>query len=206
MHSRHGHLVTQAILNVSNTVALRRPWGRIRAAATVQVMFITSPWVCSLLLGSWGGEGHVAVETSSLCGEGTTFPSDSGACGRVRRGGQVHQARCAPGSAPRRAGRPPRPPPGDEVGGARSHLATAWRPMRRSFTAPATEAPARHNAALRQRRLRQRRGLGRGGREPEPGAGARAAERRHHAGSGGRVLLAALHLGDLPPGALRSGR
>lgn len=55
------------------------------------------------------------------------------ASGRVRRrvgvlGGQVHQARCAPGSTPCRAGRPPRPPPGDEVGGARSHLATAWRP------------------------------------------------------------------------------
>lgn len=121
-------------------------------------------------------------------------------------GVQVHQARCAPGSAPCRAGRPPRPPPGDEVGGARSHLATAWRPMRRSNAAPATEAPARHNAALRQRRLRQRRGPGRGGGEPEPVAGTRAAERRHHAGSGGRVLLAALRLRDLPPGALRSGR
>ncbi|XP_036038718.1 PH domain leucine-rich repeat-containing protein phosphatase 1-like [Onychomys torridus] len=78
--------------------------------------------------------------------------------------------------------------------------------MRRSLAAPATEAPARHNAALRQRRLRQRRGPGRGGGEPEPAAGARAAERRHHAGSGSRVLLAALRLGDLPPGKLRSGR
>ncbi|XP_059112435.1 disintegrin and metalloproteinase domain-containing protein 22 [Peromyscus eremicus] len=79
--------------------------------------------------------------------------------------------------------------------------------MRRSLAAPATQAPARHNAALRQRRLRQRRGPGRGGGEPEPAAGARAAERRHHAGSGGgRVLLAALRLGDLPPGKLRSGR
>ncbi|KAM7316111.1 hypothetical protein ACRRTK_024791 [Alexandromys fortis] len=82
--------------------------------------------------------------------------------------------------------------------------------MRRSIAAPATEAPARHNAALRQRRLRQRqrqrRGPGRGGGEPEPVAGTRAAERRHHAGSGGRVLLAALRLRDLPPSALRSGR
>ncbi|KAH0506945.1 Disintegrin and metalloproteinase domain-containing protein 22 [Microtus ochrogaster] len=78
--------------------------------------------------------------------------------------------------------------------------------MRRSIAAPATEAPARHNAALRQRRLRQRRGPGRGGGEPEPVAGTRGAERRHHAGSGGRVLLAALRLRDLPPSALRSGR
>lgn len=88
------------------------------------------------------------VETSGKEGE-LHFPADSRARAPVRaRGARAPGARSLPS-----ASCPPEPLPWDEVGGARNHLATANRPMQHSLAPPPpAEAPAEHNAALRQHR------------------------------------------------------
>lgn len=101
----------------------------------------------------------------------TTFPSDMRASLPTRGGAS------APGaSSPQSAHRPPEPVPGDGVGGARSHLATANRPMQQHSQAPPAGGSSRgaqcSTEAAPRRRL-QRRGRHCTGRGWEGAAGGR---------------------------------
>ena len=111
------------------------------------------------------------------------FPADSRARAPARaRGESSPGARSPPSSR-----RPPEPLPGDEVGGARNHLATANRPMQHSLAPPAsgsargaqcsTEAAPRWRLQRRGRRSTGRgwegaaqASRGRGARDPDAAA------------------------------------